>query len=418
MGESWLCVPLGDLVEIHDRHRVPVSKRERDERPGPTPYYGASGIIDSIDGFTHDGRFLLVAEDGENLQSRKTPIAFIAKGKFWANNHVHVLKVRRDRANDVFLCAFLENSNISGWITGAAQPKLSQANLVRIAVEAPPVHVQDRIAAVLTAYDQLIENNLRRIEVLERMAQALYREWFVDFRFPGHGDVALVESPLGAIPEGWAVRSVVDLAGGVSEVVGGPFGSKLGRNDYVKSGVPVVRGTNLNGPLGWDEREFVFVSNDKFEELRGNSAQPGDIIVTQRGTLGQVGLIPTSAPWGQLVVSQSQMRVRVDPRASSALFVYHSLRWPSTNKRLVDHAMSSGVPHINLGILRDFRLAVPPLPLAMAYDELVLPMRRLAENLSLQNANLKSTRELLLPRLMSGELDVSELDIDTEWLAS
>jgi type I restriction enzyme S subunit len=98
--------------------------------------------------------------------------------------------------------------------------------------------------------------------------------------------------------------------------------------------------------------------------------------------------------------------------------VFHSLRWPSTNQRLVDHAMSAGVPHINLGILRDFKFVVPPLPLAKAYDQLAGPMRRLAENLSAQNANLRSTRDLLLPKLVSGEVDVSELDIETEWLAS
>lgn len=328
--------------------------------------------------------------------------------------------------------AALDSRFISCWLRGrefetqAFQTKssTSMADYINLRdqrqmrVTLPPIDQQRKIASVLATHDELIENNLRRIELLEAMAQALYREWFVDFRFPGRVEDALVDSPLGTIPEGWAVRSVVDLAGGSSGVVGGPFGSKLGRKDYVGSGVPVVRGANLNGPLGWDSEEFVFVSDAKFEELRGNSAQPGDIIVTQRGTLGQVGLIPTSAPWRHLVVSQSQMRVRVDPSASATLFVYQSLRWPSVNKRLVDHAMSSGVPHINLGILRDFKLAVPPLPLAQAYGELVSPMRRLAENLSLQNANLRSTRDLLLPKLVSGEIDVSELDIETGWLVS
>ena len=418
MRERWSVVPLGDLVEVHDRYRVPVSRRERDKRPGDTPYYGASGVIDSIEGHTHDGRFLLVAEDGENLRSRKIPIAFIAEGKFWANNHIHVLKVRSDRANERFLCGFIANTNIAGWITGAAQPKLSQANLVQIPIAAPPLLVQNRVAAVLAAYDQMIENNLRRIEILEEMAQVLYREWFVNFRFPGHEDVALLDSPFGPIPDGWALRKVVELAGGNEGVVGGPFGSKLGRKDYVEAGVPVIRGTNLNGALGWNDDEFVFVSRDKFGELRGNAATRGDIIVTQRGTLGQVGLVPSAAPWPDLVVSQSQMRIRVDPGTSTTLFVFHSLRWPSTNQRLVDYAMSAGVPHINLGILRDFKFVVPPLPLAKAYDQLAGPMRRLAENLSAQNANLRSTRDLLLPRLVSGDVDVSELDIETEWLAS
>jgi type I restriction enzyme S subunit len=301
---------------------------------------------------------------------------------------------------------------------GAAQPNANAQVLGSFPVPVPPLEVQRNIAAVIAAYDELIENNLRRAEILEEMAQTVFREWFVDFHFPGHEDVPLVDSSLGPIPDGWALRKVVELAGGNEGVVGGPFGSKLGRKDYVETGVPVIRGTNLNGALGWNNDEFVFVSSDKFGELRGNAATRGDIIVTQRGTLGQVGLVPSVTPWPELVVSQSQMRIRVDPGSSTTLFVFHSLRWPSTNKRLVDHAMSAGVPHINLGILRDFKLLVPPLPLAKAYDQVVGPMRGLAENLSAQNVNLRSTRDLLLPKLVSGEIDVSDLDIERERLAS
>jgi type I restriction enzyme S subunit len=339
------------------------------------------------------------------------------------NQHVAILRPDPRILDGRFLNYVLVSPRHKGRLLaiaqgGATREALTKGALEQFDIPMPPLTVQRRIAAVLAAYDELIENNLRRIEIVEGMAQVIYREWFVNFRFPGHEDVALVDSPLGPIPDGWAVRKIVELAGGNEGVVGGPFGSKLGRKDYVEAGVPVIRGANLNGALGWNDDEFVFVSRDKFGELRGNAATRGDIIVTQRGTLGQVGLVSSAAPWPDLVVSQSQMRIRVDPGSSTTLFVFHSLRWPSTNQRLVDHAMSAGVPHINLGILRDFKFVVPPLPLAKAYDQLAGPMRRLAENLSAQNANLRSTRDLLLPKLVSGEVDVSELDIETEWLAS
>jgi len=118
------------------------------------------------------------------------------------------------------------------------------------------------------------------------------------------------------------------------------------------------------------------------------------------------------------VVSQSQMRVRANTEVTSTEFVYYTLRWPSTNRRLVDHAMVAGVPHINLGILRDFEIASPPQAVAATYARMVAPQRQHMENLFRQNATLRTTRDLLLPRLVSGEIDVSDLDIDTEWLAS
>ena len=299
---------------------------------------------------------------------------------------------------------------------GGTFPNLRQVDIATFPIPWP--ESRHRMAAILAAYDELIENNLRRIQILEEMAQTVYREWFVNFRFPGHEDAALVDSPLGPIPEGWSVRTVADLAGGERGVIGGPFGSKLGRKDYVEAGVPVIRGANLNGSLGFDDRGFVFVSPDKFEDLRGNAAVPGDIIVTQRGTLGQVGLVPLSSPFAEFVVSQSQMRVRANTEVTSTEFVYYTLRWPSTNRRLVDHAMVAGVPHINLGILRDFEIASPPQAVAATYARMVAPQRQHMENLFRQNATLRTTRDLLLPRLVSGEIDVSDLDIDTEWLAS
>lgn len=118
-------------VDIFDHKRVPLSSAQRADRPGPYPYYGAQGIIDSIDDFIFDGRFILVPEDGENLRSRKLPIAYFAAGQFWVNNHAHIVKAKPDVANDRFVQSALEASNIGPFITGAAQPKLSQANSAR-----------------------------------------------------------------------------------------------------------------------------------------------------------------------------------------------------------------------------------------------------------------------------------------------
>ena len=208
---NWNMAPFGDLVEFHDRHRVPLSKKERRDRSGPFPYYGAQGIIDWIDDYIFDGRYLLIAEDGENLRSRKQPVAYMADGQFWVNNHAHVVKAIPGIADDDFLRAYVECNPLSGLITGAAQPKLSQSNLRRLPVIAPRYDEQVQIGKVIRALDGMLRSNRRRINILEELARLLYREWFVYFRFPGHEHSELIDSELGPIPEGWSVSKLSDL---------------------------------------------------------------------------------------------------------------------------------------------------------------------------------------------------------------
>ena len=109
---TWAEVSLGEVIDVFDHQRVPLSSLERSKRQGTYPYYGASGIIDYIDDYIFDGKYLLVAEDGENLKSRNTPIAFFASGKFWVNNHAHIIRAKVGKADDYFIMSFLQSSDI------------------------------------------------------------------------------------------------------------------------------------------------------------------------------------------------------------------------------------------------------------------------------------------------------------------
>lgn len=133
LPDGWEWRRLGSLIENHDNKRVPISQKERQKRSGEYPYYGASGVIDYIDGYTHDGKFLLISEDGANLLARSKPIAFLASGKIWVNNHAHVVKFETDLL-DEFFCYYLNNTDLSRYISGTAQPKLTQKKLVTIPV--------------------------------------------------------------------------------------------------------------------------------------------------------------------------------------------------------------------------------------------------------------------------------------------
>lgn len=302
---------------------------------------------------------------------------------------------------------------LEGQAVGATMPNLNAGIVAGLPVTLPPLEQQTVVAEVLTGIDDLIENNGRRSELLGRMAQAIYREWFVCFRYPGHEDVVLVDSTLGPIPKDWGVRRVAAIAGAErNAVTGGPFGSKLGRKDYVDTGVPVLRGANLRVGGGFDETDLVFVSEAKAAELRGSLAKRGDIIVTQRGTLGQVGLISPRSRFGRYLLSQSQMKITVDGAKATAEFIYAQFRTLETTGRFIAQAMSSGVPHVNLALLREFEILLPPLAIQAAFTEVLAPLSFQELHLSEQRRVLTSMRDLLLPRLVTGQIDVSELDLD------
>ena len=149
---------LGDVVNIFDKKRVPLSSMQRAERQGKYRYFGAQGVIDYVDDYIFEGIYLLIAEDGENLKSKKQNVAQIVSGKFWVNNHAHILQAKEE--HNIYYLGYLINSiDLSGYITGSAQPKLSQTNLNAIALELPDKRTQDKIASVLQAFDNKIDLN-------------------------------------------------------------------------------------------------------------------------------------------------------------------------------------------------------------------------------------------------------------------
>jgi type I restriction enzyme S subunit len=160
-------------------------------------------------------------------------------------------------------------------------------------------------------------------------------------------------------------------------LVGGPFGSDLTGKHYVEFGVPVIRGTNLPFNKNFSSEDFVYVSEEKANKLLSNTAYPGDIIFTQRGTLGQVGIVPFDK-FDRYIVSQSQMKLTIDNSKAVPLFIYYYFKTKECLTRIDNLALSSGVPHINLGILKNFKVPYPPLPIQQkiasilsSYDELI-----------------------------------------------
>jgi type I restriction enzyme, S subunit len=146
---------LGEIAINLDSQRRPVTKSAR--QAGEFPYYGASGIVDYVSDYIFDGDYLLVSEDGANLLARSTPIAFSISGKTWVNNHAHVLQFST-YVERRFAEIYLNSIDLSPYVSGAAQPKLNQANLNRIPIPVPPIEEQERIVVILDKFDALVND--------------------------------------------------------------------------------------------------------------------------------------------------------------------------------------------------------------------------------------------------------------------
>jgi type I restriction enzyme, S subunit len=201
-------------------------------------------------------------------------------------------------------------------------------------------------------------------------------------------------------------------------LIGGPFGSKLGQKDYEPDGIPVIRGANLPADRRFSFEDFVFVTPAKVErDLRSNRAFPGDIVVTQRGTLGQVGLIPRDSPYDEFVLSQSQMKLTVDDARADADFVYYALKSPLGQHEIISRALTAGVPHINLAIFGEVTIPLPPLPIQRkiasvlsGYDDLVENNRRRIE--LLDDMARRMYREWFVELRFPGHGDVPIVESD------
>lgn len=276
-----------------------------------------------------------------------------------------------------------EKDRIRGFAGGAATPIISKSIFSQIEVPFLPLIHQQRIAAILSAYDDLIENNTRRIRILEEMAHTIYREWFVNFRFPGHQKVKMVNSSIGKIPEEWDV-------GRLDDALILQRGFDLPNKDRTEGNIPVYAATGIVG-------------------CHGEAKVRGPCVVTGRsGSLGTVMYVETDF-WPL----NTTLWVK-EFRRTTPLHAFYLLQ----DLDLVQFNSGAAVPTLNRNDVHGLPIALPSTKCLSLFDELVLPMRRIIQLLSRKNDTLRQTRNLLLPKLILGEVDVSELDIQTAGTAS
>ena len=283
----------------------------------------------------------------------------------------------------------------------ASQANISPTQVESVEIRLPHIQTQRRIASILSAYDDLIENNTRRIKILEEMAQMIYREWFVYFRFPGHENVKLVESELGPIPEGWAVERLETL---VEEFIDyrGKTPKKLG-GEWSESGILALSALNVKQGRLVNLEKAKFVSDELYERWMKSELRAGDILMTSEAPLGEVYFLPETRRY---CLSQRVFSIRARKTLLQPSLLFFVLSSPEGQARLKSRASGTTVLGIRQADLRKIPVVRPPAPLQQEGDSILHPFLTMIDVLQGKVDLLRRTRDLFLPKLISGEVPV------------
>ena len=259
--EQWPLKPLGEICEILDKLRKPITKRDRVS--GEYPYYGATGIVDYVDGYIFDEKLILVGEDGAKWESGDNT-AFAVEGKCWVNNHAHVIRPNRNIVLDNWLIYFLNMSDLTEHITGLTVPKLNQGKLRAIQIPIPPLEEQQRIVSILDEGFDNIEHNSTliqaRIDDSKELFEATLDEIFSKFN------------------EGWSGTKL----GEISSKIGSGATPKGGKESYKSEGVSLIRSMNVHDKY-FKHKDLAFIDESQAEKLSNVIVESDDVLLNITG---------------------------------------------------------------------------------------------------------------------------------------
>ena len=395
-------IRFGDFVEVNPRIQLEKGKEYpyvemADVNPGNAfvlpqkerVYKGGGSRFQSGD--TLFARITPCLENGKIVRSKHTKSEpcfgstefFIFRGKPNISDSTYVFYLA--------LSSMIRDPAVKSMTGASGRQRAILSSVEDIHVPAYSVTTQRKIAAVLSAYDDLIENNTHRIKILEDMAQTLYREWFVHFRFPGHENVPMVESELGLIPQGWEVKQLGEMC----HVLMG-LSPKSEFYNETGEGLPFHQGVTDFGERFPTDRVYCTVQK--------RIAEVGDILFSVRAPVGRINVANK-----KIVIGRGLSAIRSN--SGDQAFILQQLK----DKFQEEDTMGSGTIFnaITKSDLLGVQLLQPLRSVVSNFEETVEPISLELANLTIKNTNLRQTRDLLLPKLISGEIDVSELDIDT-----
>jgi len=374
-----------EFIILHDKKRIPLSSIERKKRQGNYRYYGAQGVIDHINDYIFDGKFVLLAEDGENLKSKKQNIAQYVTGKFWVNNHAHIITTT-DICRLKYFYYLINTIDVSEYITGSAQPKLSQISMNKMEFEIPEIKVQDKILSILNAIDKKITLNNEINKNLQLQAQTLFIAWFETF-----------EPFDGVVPDSWKQITLGDIA-------------EIKTNSFNPQKNPDVLIEHYSIPA-FDENKYPV-----FEYSSG--VKSNKYILSNNSVMISKLNPDTKRVWRPLclsdfAVSSTEFIIFEPYNPKYKDYVYSIIDSQGFTDWMCSHTTGStnSRQRTTPATTLNYNLWMPDDESIKKFLNAVTPMYDLISQNLCQNQELVSLRDSLLPKLMSGELDVSNIDI-------
>lgn len=368
---------LSDLIVIKN------GKDHQALSQGPYPVYGSGGVMRYVSEYLYDGEAVLLPRKGtlSNIQ--------YAKGKFWTVDTTYYAIVNKNKADTYFLYHLLNHLDLSGLDSGASIPSMTARTYYSIKIDLPDLTTQKRIANILSTYDSLIEANNRRIELLEQTAQELYKEWFIRFRFPGHEKTKFENG----LPEGWKIKRMNEFC----YVTDGTHDTPK----PVDVGVPLVTGRCISsGFVDFDAAYNISEADHKGIKKR-SGLKSGDILFSNIGTVGNCCIVDYDREFSVknvIIFKPETMR--------DTAYLYYWMT--SSTMQEIFGAQTNGASQqfVGLTFMRRYKLLVPKDDILEAFADKVLPIMEQKRLLHQKNLNLATQRDMLLPRLMSGKLEV------------
>ncbi len=380
MKAGWVEKPLGEVCDILDRLRKPITKSDR--QAGPYPYYGATGVLDYIAGYLFDEPLVLIGEDGAKWEAGANS-AFPVSGKVWVNNHAHVIRPHRSEVSDDWLIYFLNASDLMPFVSGMTVPKLNQGRLREIPIPVPPLEEQQRIVAVLDeAFEGLTrarahaEANLQSARELFELRRARI------FSAEAEGEAAYLEDVCLGFEYGTAAKSLP------------------------KGRVPVLRMGNLqDGEIDWTD----LVYSDDTDDCARYLLKPGDVLFNRTNSAAHVGKTAIFDGKMPAIFAGYLIRVTPDPMKLIPSFLNHFLN-SDVAREYGRSVMGTSVNQANIsgGRLKRYTIRVPSIArqqeLSDELDTLKEAVKPLQSNYRAQLKSLNALRQSLLHKAFAGEL--------------
>ena len=353
---EWNKVKLRELITIRN------GKDHKSLHDGIYPVYGSGGIMRYVDKFLYDKESVLLPRKGtlNNIQYAKSP--------FWTVDTCYYTVVDTEKVNPYFLYRYLGLFDIESLNTGSAVPSMTFDKYYSLDIHLPSIETQQRIATILSRYDSLIENYQKQIKLLEESAQRLYKEWFIDLRFPGHENVQIVDG----VPEGWEKKNLGDITPIKTGKRDANFGTADGEYPFFTCAQEPIK----SPAYSFDTSAVILAGNGDFN------------VKLYRGKF-----------------EAYQRTYVLEPNDTNMLYLLFFCVLENMN-RLATGASGSTIKFLTKGMIESLDLYEPDVDTLFAFNKIVEPIQRQKENLSTQIRHLTEARDRLLPKLMSGEIEV------------